>query len=443
MSLKVYDFHTDIANVLVTPQIRCRFMKMEVGQAAGGHTHDLGHEIFLVLQGQAEFEVDGERATLGPGEFCIALVDQYHSVRNVGDEEVIMFLSVTPHIQPTHTFWNEDGTKKPPRFMPAGSYDEPADRDTPTAELAERHAAAAAALAESADAAGAVQRAGSRPLPAGAGGRGRTGRRGGARTDVERGVRRAEPCHGARRHVEHVRRPHRRSAGRRTGRMSRLKVGVVGCGAIAQIHHLPNLTALHEHFEVSVVCDVSPSAAAAAARRFHVPEHVTDYRRVLDSDVDAVVLCHTDPKTEAAVATLQAGKHLFIEKPVCFSLQEMDAMIAAHGSGLVAQAAYVKVYEPGFELAQQAVGRMDDVRFVQINHLHPDNRLHLQQFDLQRFDDHPAGSLEAATEARRAAYRQAIGEVDAELERAFGLLTGSMIHDLYTLRVMVGRPSST
>ena len=173
--------------------------------------------------------------------------------------------------------------------------------------------------------------------------------------------------------------------------MSRLRVGVVGCGAIAQIHHLPNLTALHEHFEVSVVCDVSPAAAAAAARRFHVPDHVTDYRRVLDSDVDAVVLCHTDPKTEAAVATLQAGKHLFIEKPVCFSLQEIDAMIAARTSGLVAQAAYVKVYEPGFELAQQAVQRMADIRFIQINHLHPDNRLHLRQFDLERFRRPPAG----------------------------------------------------
>ena len=157
MSLKVYDFHTDIANVLVTPQIRCRFMKMEVGQAAGGHTHDLGHEIFLILQGRAEFEVDGERATLSPGEFCIALADQYHSVRNVGDEEVIMFLSVTPHIQPTHTFWNEDGTKKPPRFMAAGSYDEPADRETSTAELAERYGSAALALAASAAGACAVQ----------------------------------------------------------------------------------------------------------------------------------------------------------------------------------------------------------------------------------------------------------------------------------------------
>ena len=50
-----------------------------------GHTHDLGHEIFLILQGRAEFEIDGQSAVLGPGQMCIALTDQYHTVRNVGD----------------------------------------------------------------------------------------------------------------------------------------------------------------------------------------------------------------------------------------------------------------------------------------------------------------------------------------------------------------------
>ena len=144
MSLKVYDYRTDIANVLVTPQIRCRFLKMAVGQFNAGHTHDLGHEIFLILQGRAEFEVDGARAVLGPGQFCIALTDQYHTVRNVGDEEVIMFLSVTPHIQPTHTFWNEDGSKQPARFVPASAYDRQPDRSTLTAELAARQSTAAA-----------------------------------------------------------------------------------------------------------------------------------------------------------------------------------------------------------------------------------------------------------------------------------------------------------
>lgn len=158
MSLKVYDYRTDIANVLVTPQIRCRFLKMAVGQFNAGHTHDLGHEIFLVLQGRAEFEVEGERAVLGPGQFCIALRGQYHTVRNVGEGEVIMFLSVTPHVQPTHTFYHEDGTRQPPRYVTAAAYDQPPDRTTPTAQLAARQAAAAEAAAREAAAAAAVQR---------------------------------------------------------------------------------------------------------------------------------------------------------------------------------------------------------------------------------------------------------------------------------------------
>ena len=157
MSLKVYDYRTDIANVLVTPQIRCRFLKMAIGQFNQGHTHDLGHEIFLILQGRAEFEIDGQSAVLGPGQFCIALTDQYHTVRNVGHDEVIMFLSVTPHIQPTHTFWKEDGTKQPPRFAQATAYDQQPDRTTPTAELAQRQAVAAATVAQSAQVAGTVQ----------------------------------------------------------------------------------------------------------------------------------------------------------------------------------------------------------------------------------------------------------------------------------------------
>jgi len=63
----------------------------------------------------------------------------------VGDEPVIMYLSVTPHIQPTHTYWNEDGTKKPPRFALNTSYDVEPDRTTPTDEILDQQLAAAEA----------------------------------------------------------------------------------------------------------------------------------------------------------------------------------------------------------------------------------------------------------------------------------------------------------
>ena len=224
--------------------------------------------------------------------------------------------------------------------------------------------------------------------------------------------------------------------------MSRIRIGVIGCGAIAQVHHLPNLTALHREFEVPIVCDLSRGAAQAVSKRFHVPQFVTDYNELLDTDVDAVLLCHGDPKTEVALAAFEAGKHVFIEKPVCFSLQEMDAMLTAQRkAGTVAQAGYMKVHDPAFQLAKREVDTMESYRFVQINHLHPNNSLHLSQFDIQRFNDVPPDAFKPASEARDIALAQAIGEVAPEAQRAFFLLSGSMIHDIYSLRVMLGSPS--
>ena len=47
------DYRTDVRNVLVTSQIRRRFLRMEPGQTAQPYSHDLGHEIFLVLAADA------------------------------------------------------------------------------------------------------------------------------------------------------------------------------------------------------------------------------------------------------------------------------------------------------------------------------------------------------------------------------------------------------
>ena len=116
MPLRVYDYRTDKRTLLVAPQIRARFMRLEPGETAPAHSHDLGQEMFLVLAGEAEFTIAGETAVVGPGQLCVALVDQVHSVRALGQEPMIMYLSVTPHIQPTHTFWAADGRRLPHRF---------------------------------------------------------------------------------------------------------------------------------------------------------------------------------------------------------------------------------------------------------------------------------------------------------------------------------------
>ena len=150
MALKVYDFRTDVRSVLVTPQIRSRFMRLEAGEVAEPHSHDLGHEIFLVMDGRAEFTIDGETGEVGPGQMCFALVDQLHSLRVLGDKPMTMYLSVTPHIQPTHTMWTPEGERMPHRFASSSAYDEETDTTTPLVELLDSLTAATLAVRDAA-----------------------------------------------------------------------------------------------------------------------------------------------------------------------------------------------------------------------------------------------------------------------------------------------------
>lgn len=124
MALQVFDYRTHIRNVFVTPQIRSRFLRMEPGTVSERHSHDLGHEIFLILEGNARFEISGQFAELGPGQMCVARVDEPHKVSVIGDEPMTMYLSVTPHIQPTHTGRDDNDKRQPIRFMPSSSYDQ-------------------------------------------------------------------------------------------------------------------------------------------------------------------------------------------------------------------------------------------------------------------------------------------------------------------------------
>jgi quercetin dioxygenase-like cupin family protein len=150
--IEVFDYRRDVKNVFIAPTVRGRFLRMEPGEIGPRHSHDLGDELFLILQGQCEFEIEGDRAVLGPGQLCVARVNQFHEVRVVGDERMVMFLTVTPHLEPTHTFWDDGGEKLDPVYGVATRAERLAagEPTEPIANLAHSFLRAAKALAESA-----------------------------------------------------------------------------------------------------------------------------------------------------------------------------------------------------------------------------------------------------------------------------------------------------
>ena len=116
MPIEIFDYRRDLKNVLVSSTIRGRFLRHEPGEVGPFHSHDVGDEIFLILEGRCEFTIEGEVAVLGPGELCVARPNQRHQIRVVGDEPMTMFLAVSPHLEPTHTFWDDAGNRLPATY---------------------------------------------------------------------------------------------------------------------------------------------------------------------------------------------------------------------------------------------------------------------------------------------------------------------------------------
>ena len=80
---------------------------------------------------------------------CVALADQLHSIQVTSEKPMIMYLSVTPHILPTHTSWGEDGRKLPYSYGSASSYDQEPDA-APIADAVGNFVNTAAAVAAAA-----------------------------------------------------------------------------------------------------------------------------------------------------------------------------------------------------------------------------------------------------------------------------------------------------
>lgn len=148
MPVQVWDYREHVQNLVAVPEIRARFAQVKPGPPSQYHSHDLGGEIFLVLDGEITFDVDGETVTCTPGQAIYVPQHVKHRVYTQGDRVATYYLSVTPHVEPTHTHLDEQGQVSPPRYGGWRGAGDPGPRSTKsTEELADAVAAEAAELA--------------------------------------------------------------------------------------------------------------------------------------------------------------------------------------------------------------------------------------------------------------------------------------------------------
>ncbi len=153
----------------------------------------------------------------------------------------------------------------------------------------------------------------------------------------------------------------------------RIRVAVVGTGAISQIMHIPIL-AEHPGAELAVLADVELHKARTVADRFGVPEAVDPSGVLGREDLDAVVLCTPNHlHEEQAIAALRAGKHVFVERPIALSSAGARRVVEAARESATAlvvglphrfrpEASALRSYVTGGEM-----GRLNAVRGIWLN----------------------------------------------------------------------------
>ncbi|MDD9268969.1 Gfo/Idh/MocA family protein [Paenibacillus sp. GCM10023248] len=108
-----------------------------------------------------------------------------------------------------------------------------------------------------------------------------------------------------------------------------IRIGIIGTGIIGK-SHLEQYAQI-EGAEVVAVCDINEGEARRAAEKFGVPHVYTDYKELLArDDIDAVDVClHNNFHAPLTIAALQAGKHVYCEKPIAGSYYDGKSMIDA------------------------------------------------------------------------------------------------------------------
>ncbi len=141
--------------------------------------------------------------------------------------------------------------------------------------------------------------------------------------------------------------------------MSRLRGGIVGCGAVANLAHIPGWRSA-KNTEIVAACDSNEEAAIKTAKHWGIPGIYQDFTEMLRKEkLDFIDIC-TPPQThyQITIQALKAGLHVLVEKPMAFNVSQADEMItAAREHGVKICVAHSRLFSPIIQKAKKLVDK--------------------------------------------------------------------------------------
>lgn len=173
-----------------------------------------------------------------------------------------------------------------------------------------------------------------------------------------------------------------------------LRVGIIGCGEISQVVHIPNINFLAHRFRTTYLCDISEQALKHCAQKVlgGTPKVTSSAKELCSSDeVDVVIIANADAyHVEHGILALQNDKYCLIEKPASICFRDIDLLIEAEksskGKVLVGT---MRRYASAFVDAVKEVGGMETITYARVRDIIGPNATFVNQSGTfpQRFND--------------------------------------------------------
>jgi predicted dehydrogenase len=223
----------------------------------------------------------------------------------------------------------------------------------------------------------------------------------------------------------------------------RVRIGVVGCGLIAQVMHLHYLSELSDRFELAAVCDISPGLAAECAQRFGAHRAYSDWEPLIEDQLDAVMVLTSGDHAPIALAAARAGLHVFVEKPMALCSQSAEEVVrAAASSGVQLMVGMMKRYDPAYERLATLLPSVDDLRLVRVTTLESPLEPYVAHYPMLRGGPPPTARLDELRLAEEKEIELALPDADDATRWCYRwILLDNLVHELNVLRGVLGEPT--
>lgn len=225
-----------------------------------------------------------------------------------------------------------------------------------------------------------------------------------------------------------------------------MRIAVAGLGAVAQAVYLPLLARNRELFELAAVCDISAGLRDAVGEAHGVPvtRRHGDLDALLDAGgVDGILMLTSGSHGALAAAALEAGLSVLCEKPLAYTVGEVDELERATAGDVSPrlQLGYMKQYDPAVRHCATLLAEAGRLRSVEVSVLHPAGAAQLAFANVVQGTGTDPAQAAASTAREHSLRQQALGPAAEHAGALYSqVVLGSIVHDISLTRTLAGSP---